>query len=95
MANFGRVTAVQILGSIVCLQKKRTLPMTTIVLAHPNERCPRFQVFGIYDGPDDRFTFGLREFDIRDDAERVARKMMDEHGADHFRRVMHSGERIG
>jgi len=69
--------------------------MTTIVLALPYERCRRFQVFGVYDGPDDRFTFGVQEFDVRDDAERVARWMMEEHGADHFRRVIHSGERIG
>jgi hypothetical protein len=31
--------------------------MTTIVLAHPSQHCPRFQVFGVYNGPDDRFTF--------------------------------------
>ena len=31
--------------------------MTTIVLAHPNQHCPRFQVFGVCDGDDDRFTF--------------------------------------
>ena len=68
--------------------------MTTIVLAHPNEHCPRFQVFGVYDGPDDRFTFAVQEFDDRDEAERVARKMMEEHGADHFRRVIRS-QKIG
>ena len=33
--------------------------MTTIVLSHPNEQCPRFQVFGVYDGPDDRFIFAV------------------------------------
>ena len=22
--------------------------MTTVILAHPNQHCPRFQVFGIY-----------------------------------------------
>jgi hypothetical protein len=26
--------------------------MTTIVLAHPNERCPRFQLFAVYEAPD-------------------------------------------
>ena len=57
-------------------------------LAHPNERCPRFRVFGLYDGPDDRFTFAVQEFDDRDKAERVARKLMEDHRADHFRRVM-------
>ncbi len=64
--------------------------MTTIVLAHPNERCPRFQVFGIYDGDDDRFTFAVQEFDDQEKAERVARKLMEDHEADHFRRVMRS-----
>jgi len=62
--------------------------MTTIVLDRPNERCPRFQVFGIYDGPDDRFTFAVQECDDRDKAERVARKLMEDHGADHFKRVI-------
>ena len=62
--------------------------MTTIVLAHPNKQCPRFQVFGVYDGEDDRFTFAVQEFDDRDGAERVARKLMEKHGADHFRRVV-------
>ena len=64
--------------------------MTTIVLAHPNERCPRFQVFGIYDGDDDRFTFAVQEFDDQEKAERVARKLMEDQGADHFRRVIRS-----
>ena len=62
--------------------------MTTIVLAHPNDRCPRFQVFGVYDGDDDHFVFNLQEFDDREGAERVAGKMMERHGADHFERVM-------
>ena len=62
--------------------------MTTIVLAHPNKQCPRFQVFGVYDGPDDRFTFAIQEFDEQDRAERVARTMMEKHRADHFRRVV-------
>lgn len=91
--NNGRAGAVQIILS--ALHGDGPPTMTTIVLAHPNARCPRFQVFGVYDGPDDRFTFGVQEFNVRDDAERIARKMMEEHGADHFRRVMHSSERIG
>jgi|WetSurMetagenome_2_1015567.scaffolds.fasta_scaffold774763_2 hypothetical protein len=62
--------------------------MTTIVLAHPNQHCPRFQVFGVYDGHDDRFTFAVQEFDERKKAEQVARKLMEDHGADHFRRVV-------
>jgi hypothetical protein len=62
--------------------------MTTIVLAHPNQHCPRFQVFGVYDSPDKHFTFAAWEFEDRDTAERVARKLMEKHGADHFRRVI-------
>lgn len=62
--------------------------MTTIVLSHPNECCPRFQVFGVYDGPQECRTFAVQEFDERDEAEQVARKMMEAHEADHFRRVM-------
>ena len=64
--------------------------MTTIVLADPNKQCPRFQVFGVYDGPDDRFTFVVQEFDDRDKAERVARKLMEKHRADHLQRVVRS-----
>ena len=62
--------------------------MTTIVLAHPDQHCPRFQVFGVYDGPDDRFTFAVHEFEDQDRAERVARKLMEVHEADHFQRVV-------
>lgn len=69
--------------------------MTTIVLAHPNERCPRFQVFGIYEAPDVHHVFALEEISTRDEAERVARQMMESYEADHFRRVIEVGERIG
>ena len=69
--------------------------MTTIVLAHPNERCPRFQVFAVYDAPDVHWAFGLQELKSRDEAERVAHKMMEDYEADHFRRVIEVGERIG
>ncbi len=62
--------------------------MTTIVLAHPNEHCPRFQVFGVYDGEDDRFTFAVQEFDDQQRAERIAHRLMEQHRADHFRRVI-------
>ena len=48
----------------------------------------QFQVFGVYDGDDDRFIFAVQEVDDGGKAERVARKMMEEHGADHFRRVV-------
>jgi hypothetical protein len=60
--------------------------MTTIVLAHPSERWPRFRVFGVYDGEDDRFVFGVRDFDEREKAERCAKRMMEFYQADHFER---------
>ena len=50
--------------------------------------CPRFQVFGVYDGDDDRFVFAVQEFDEQERAERVARRMMEKHEADHFERVV-------
>ena len=69
--------------------------MTTIVLVHPDEHCPKFQVFGLYGNPNDHRTFAVQEFDERDEAERVARKMMEAHEADHFQRVIRSRQRIG
>jgi hypothetical protein len=60
--------------------------MTTIVLEHPNQHCPRYQVFGVYDGDDDRFVFDVREFDDGQKAERWAKRMMEFHQADHFER---------
>jgi hypothetical protein len=60
--------------------------MTTIVLAHPNEHCRQFQVFGVYDGEDDRFVFDVREFEEQEKAERWARRMVEYHEADHFQR---------
>ena len=60
--------------------------MTTIVLTHPNEHCPTFQVFGVYDGPREHRTFAVQEVAARDEAERVAQKMMEFYEADHFRR---------
>ena len=62
--------------------------MTTIVLAHPNQHCPRFQVYCVYDGPDDKFTFAAEEFDDRQRAEWIAQTMMEALEADHFRRVV-------
>jgi hypothetical protein len=35
---------------------------------------------------DDRFVFGVRDFDDREKAERCARRMMEFHQADHFER---------
>ncbi len=37
------------------------------------------RVFGVYDGEDDRFVFGVRDFDEREKAERWARRMMEYH----------------
>ena len=53
------------------------------------------EVFGIYDEPDDRFTFAVQEFDDRDRAERVARKMTEKHEANRFQRIVCFGRRIG
>lgn len=50
------------------------------MIAHPNQFCPRFQVFGVYDGDDDRFVFAVQKFDEQERAERVARKLMEVHG---------------
>ena len=69
--------------------------MTTIVLAHPSERCPRFQVFCVYESPNVHHVFALEEFSRRDEAEHVARRLMETFEADHFRRVIEVGERIG
>ncbi len=69
--------------------------MTTIVLAHPTEHHPKFQVFAVYDAHDVHRAFGAQEFADRDEAERVASVMMVELEADHFRRVVEVGERIG
>lgn len=69
--------------------------MTTIVLAHPNQGCPRFQVFGVYDGPDDRFTFAAQEFDDRERAEWIAKRLMEALEADHFRRVTSTTDNPG
>jgi len=64
----------------------------TVVLAHPDQHCPKFQVLGVYVGLDDRFTLAPEEFDDREKAERVARNMMEDLEADHFRRVIREAE---
>ena len=69
--------------------------MTTIVLAHPNERCPQFQVFGVYEAPNVHHVFAVEEISSRDEAEHVAHQMMQTYEADHFRRVIEVGARIG
>ena len=68
--------------------------MTTIVLAHPNERCPRFQIFGEYEAPNEHYVFDVEQISSRDDAEQLARHMMEAYEADHFRRVIEVGERL-
>ena len=69
--------------------------MTTIVLAHPNEHCPKFQAFGVYEAPSVHHVFGVQEISTRDEAEQRAQQMMGTYEADHFRRVIEVGERIG
>ena len=69
--------------------------MTTIVLVHPTEQLARFLVFAAYDAPDVHRVFAAQEFADRDEAERAAGRMMEEYEADHFRRVVRVGERIG
>jgi hypothetical protein len=69
--------------------------MTTIVLAHPNERCPRFQVFCVYEAPKVHHVFALEEISNRGEAERIAHRMMEDYEADHFRRVIEVGEPLG
>jgi hypothetical protein len=58
--------------------------MTTIHLARPSPRNPRYQVFGNYEAPDgsDRFIFGFREFDDAAHAARVAKAMVARFGAE-------------
>ena len=68
--------------------------MTTIVLAHPSEHCPQFQVFAVYDAPDVHHVFGAQEFHGREEAEWHARHLMEAFEADHFRRVVQVGQRI-
>ena len=68
--------------------------MTTIVLAHPNEHCLRFQLFAVYDAPDVHHVFGVEEISSRDEAEQRAREMMEIYEADHFRRPIAVSERI-
>ena len=69
--------------------------MTTIVLIHPNDHCNRFQVFAVYEAPNVHHAFALEEIGSRDDAEHAARQMMKTYEADHFRRIIKVGERIG
>lgn len=64
--------------------------MTCVTLAHPSARHPRYQVFANYEGEDDRYVFGLKEFaaDDRAGAERAARAMIYRFRADRFTRVV-------
>jgi hypothetical protein len=63
--------------------------LVEITISHPSPRHPNFQVFAAYEGEDDRFVFGLREFpaDAGDRAEAAARTMIFKFRADRFRRV--------
>ena len=51
--------------------------MTTVVLAHPTEQRARFQVFAVYDAHDVHRVFSAQDFVDREEAERVAHKMME------------------
>ena len=54
-----------------------------------------FHVFAVYEAPNVHHAFALEEISSGDDAEQVARQMMETYEADHFRRVIRVGERIG
>ena len=69
--------------------------MTTIVLAHPNQCCPRFQVFGIYEAPNVHHVFAVERSVPATKPNRLPAEMMETYEADHFRRVIEVGERIG
>jgi len=69
--------------------------MATILLAHPSERCPLFQVFCVYEAPNVHRVFALEEIGTRDEAEPRARQMMQTYDADHFQRVIEVSERTG
>lgn len=61
--------------------------MTTIVIAKPKPVVqPKWQVFGVYQGPEDRHIFAIFETDDPKKAEAKAREMMEEYEADHFLR---------
>ncbi len=55
--------------------------MTTIYLARPDEHQPNIQVFGAYDGEDDRYTFAVRSFEAGQDrqAEAYAYRLIEIH----------------
>lgn len=62
--------------------------MTTITLSEALDRNGgRYQVFGTYDGPDDRFVFAIESFADKARAEKYAKRLMNEHQADHFERI--------
>jgi hypothetical protein len=56
--------------------------MTTIHLSTTTKRNDgRYQVFGNYDGADDRYTFAVQSFASMADAERYAGRVAEIHGA--------------
>jgi hypothetical protein len=62
--------------------------MTTITLSERlDQNHGRYQVFGTYTGEDDRFVFGVKSFVTLTEAERYARRLMEQHEADHFERL--------
>ena len=64
--------------------------MTTITIARPkrNATPKQWQVFGVYDGDDDRYVFGVQTFpaDAKRRAERYASRMVEDHHADRLER---------
>jgi hypothetical protein len=62
--------------------------MVTITLSERLEQNDGlFQVFGTHVDEQDRFVFGVRSFVTLTDAERYAKRMMEQHEADHFERL--------
>jgi hypothetical protein len=67
---------------------------TTIAIAAPKRTGHPWQVFGRYEGPDDRFVFGVREFARRSEAEAHAGRMVLKHGADVLERYGKTGQLV-
>ena len=69
--------------------------MTTIVLNPSQRTLPAVPGFCRLRGAEVHHVFALQEVCGRDEAEDVARQMMENFEADHFRRVIEVGQRIG
>lgn len=62
--------------------------MTTIYLSERTRANDgQYQTFGTYEGPDDRYVFGVANHATLEAAEKAARRMMEKHNADHFARI--------